>query len=321
MWTTEFVECLEKSTVANPTLHQAQKLKEKYIPPKIFKYRRDCEKSRTNLKDETLWFASPTTYNDPYDSQFRIEEAKFSAAVNVKINQELVLACKLDKVLSGEKIAALVISDNALQLIAEYVEKYQTVPHENLGAALQSSKPITAQLIKDILTIPKLWREKLTKVCSFSAANDSLLMWGHYGADHTGFCIEYDLQNLPPENSYRKFLYPVVYSNEFYNLTPWAESLPKAKSEKFNQIGPLLSLLHKFEGWSYEKEWRLIIIEQTEIPDQNLPTPSPSRVFLGSRVSNETKAEIVQVCVSKNIEVHQMRLRDDKFELYSEKIA
>lgn len=34
------------------------------------------------------------------------------------------------------------------------------------------------------------------QVCCFSSIKDSILMWSHYAKDHSGFCIEYDLDNL-----------------------------------------------------------------------------------------------------------------------------
>src|SRR5215469_9264000 len=62
----------------------------------------------------------------------------------------------------------------------------------------------------------------IMKVCSFSAVNDSILMWSHYGRNHQGFCVEYDLSKFDPQDAFLKNLYPVIYSYQLVDLTPWA---------------------------------------------------------------------------------------------------
>lgn len=81
---------------------------------------------------------------------------------------------------------------------------------------------------------------------------------------------------------------------------------------------PLLSMIHKFEGWRYEEEWRMIFEYGVPTDDHNQPAPTPSRIFLGSKMVHETSQELLAVCEQKNIAVYQMRLADDRFELLSE---
>jgi hypothetical protein len=100
--------------------------------------------------------------------------------------------------------------------------------------------------------------KKLAKLCSLSSVGDSVIMWSHYADHHKGFCIEYDLEPLKPEHPFRHNLYPVAYSENLYDLRPYAEQLVAKNREEFHTMYPLLAMLHKFDGWSYEHEWRLI---------------------------------------------------------------
>ena len=79
---------------------------------------------------------------------------------------------------------------------------------------------------------------KREKVCSFSAVNDSLLMWSHYGDNHRGFCIEYDLGTLSAEHFFCKNLYPVFYAKEFYSLRLFIEKLASAPRHDFRPMIP-----------------------------------------------------------------------------------
>ena len=137
----------------------------------------------------------------------------------------------------------------------------------------------------------------------------------------SGFCLEYDLEGLEPNHPFRKCLYPVVYSNQLYDLTPWAEKLAGPDRQEFNPHCPLLGVLHKFDGWKYEEEWRVVKVMQAMVDDHNWSVPTPRRIFLGSRMEKGKDKEIVDICEQKRIDVHQMRLASDRFELLSEPLG
>ena len=48
----------------------------------------------------------------------------------------------------------------------------------------------------------------MTKICSFSAAKEIILMWSDYANHHKGFCVEYDLGPLEPSAPLRWELFP-----------------------------------------------------------------------------------------------------------------
>ena len=60
---------------------------------------------------------------------------------------------------------------------------------------------------------------------------------------------------------------------------------------------PLLGMLHKFERWKYEHEWRLICEKPTMMADHPQDA-TPSRIFLGSRLDDNTMASLVPIVAS-----------------------
>jgi hypothetical protein len=173
------------------------------------------------------------------------------------------------------------------------------------------------EIRKHIATAVDALREfrKKMKVCSFSAIPDALLMWGHYACEHKGFCIEYDLEPLATTDLMRRNLYPVIYSKDLYDMTPHVKGLVMTDRSDFNPLGPLLSVLHKFEGWSYEREWRLVEFNSGRKPNHTQTVPKATKVFLGSKMEATNAAEIAAICTNQGIEVWQMGLAPDKFEL------
>ena len=74
--------------------------------------------------------------------------------------------------------------------------------------------------------------KNLSYMVCFSETNADLLMWSHYAQQHKGFCVEYDLQKLMPENCSLfdpiGHLFPIVYRNKrqpVRNLKSLAQSL------------------------------------------------------------------------------------------------
>lgn len=319
MWTQDFVECLERSSLSHSRLDEAMSLKFRNLPDYIYKYRRDSELSRDNLRNGTVWICSPDEYNDPYDCMFKIADQRVIQSAERRFADVFITHYHLEGIVSAEQIAKAKNSEKPLQAIAELISESNSAPDSNPKRMAEFTSTVGPKLITDALSAVRQWR-KLTKACSFSAVHDSILMWSHYAGNHTGFCFEYGLKGLASEHAFCKFLYPIIYSEALYDLTPWAESLVHPDRKDFNTECLILTVLYKFAGWQYEHEWRLVEVTQAVIPDHNFPAPTPTRVLLGSRMEQAKRKELLAICREKKIEVHQMHLTADRFELLSEEI-
>lgn len=113
-------------------------------------------------------------------------------------------------------------------------------------------------------------------------------MWSHYARNHTGFCIEFRMDIHSPLGAEAV---PVSYSNS------------RAGNGGNVQEDDIFS--HKYVGWIYEKEWRVI-----QIPGNALhPIPGEiSSVIIGSKMDDGSIKAI------KNIVDHHNSNKENKLD-------
>lgn len=314
-WTKEFISLLRKSTITTPLTEPALDLKESHLPRYLYKYRRHDSYSLSNLRDDTVWICSPEQYNDPYDSAFKISDDEVIRAAKRGLFSQFVRIYKLKNILSPEAIRlARQSGDPFQQLIASIPDDVNFPPgsHPVQGAQFASLQLPTT--IRDTISVIHQMRS-VTKVCSFTERNDSIVMWSHYSDNHEGFCIEYDISKLPPQSLLRRSVFPVVYCTRIFDLTQWSKKLVSKGRHRLNPAMVLLAMMHKYKDWGYEQEWRLILTEPRMTPDRAITVPRPSRLFLGSRIPSDKKATLLDICAAKGIEAWQMKKEPSAFEL------
>ena len=312
-----FVDLIESSTSGRSLFAEALSIKEHHLPKRIYRYRPDCSDSRRNLETDTVWLSSPASYNDPYDCWFRFSQEDLLVALENRLVDILAEQGKLQGV-SAAQIEKAKRDPNPLKMISGHIPDFSTVG-SNLRQIVEFWSTQTPIKVKETASSIQSWR-KLTKVCSFSEINSSLLMWAHYADNHRGFCVEYNIEGLRADHRLRETLYPVVYTSHIYDLTRWALTLVTPERQQFNTELPILCVIHKCRDWKYEKEWRMVRVTPTEEPDQNCLVPTPTRIFLGSMMGEAKLKELRTVCLYKGIEVWQMHLAEDKFKLLPERL-
>jgi Protein of unknown function (DUF2971) len=314
MWKDEFLQYLKQSTLGEPYFEKAIAFKHQYLPKQIYKYRSDTPNARKNLISNTIWLASPESYNDPYDCFLQFSPASMASAFEKGLIDAFVAGYKLSIPL--EKINEAKHSPTPLQTFIQEISSEAKTGSDPLQIAkiLSETVPNYIKTTVEFLQAVRI----IAKICSFSAVHDSILMWSHYAKDHQGFCIEYDLQTFDPADAFPRNLYPVTYSHDLVDLTPWAEKLVTGHAEELTPGFLLLGVLQKFEGWEYEQEWRYVSFQEAPTSNRERPMPQPSRVFLGSKATPATTKELIAICDEKNIPVWQMRMASDKYELLAD---
>lgn len=321
MWIEEFISLLKKSSVTQPRLDEALALKQEHLPKLLYKYFRVTSHSLDNLRNDTVWICSPEAYNDPYDCLFRITEADVVTAAKRGLLTEFVRIFKLKQTLSPDLIKSARASDDPLEKLVGTLPPGQVFPPGSDPVRMAEFTSMRLpQIVGDTIRFTHQIRDA-TKVCSFTERNDSIVMWSHYAEYHKGFCIEYDVSQLPPSHLLLRGLFPVVYRAKLFDLTRWSAKLMSAGRKRFNPALVLLAMMHKYKDWKYEREWRFILTEPRLSEDRALAVPKPSRVFLGSRMPEGTKVELTGICAAKGIEVWQMERAPDAFELRSTRVA
>lgn len=316
MWIDEFIKHLSGSVQEDIDFERAFSIKNANLPRFVYKYRRCNDYAFDNLKTDTVWLTSASSYNDPYDCAITLSFRQLNAAIVKMKLEELPYYSKLRTMVSEEELnAARLSSDPVRQVSKLLLRSTKDLPEDKLPAMLQSLEDAVEHVSRPTLERARKLVQDNTMICSFSAVHDSIIMWGHYAQDHKGFCIEYDVLNSF-DHIRRRMLCPVVYSNDLFDATKYFEAAILYPT-KFNNTFAVVAALYKSPEWKYEQEWRLIYPGGI-VPTGNYAMGTPSRVFLGSRIADADRMQLTAICRANKIECHQMRLSANSFKLESE---
>jgi hypothetical protein len=229
-------------------------------PEKIYRYRSFGGLTVDTLCHDQLFFANPSSFNDPMDCQPTVESDSDNTELRA-ILRELIQRRIESETLSSLKSAKVTLSnvEGYFQNLAR-----ETANKELANIAYNATNPeyddhgLSQENAENWLLLCEVQRELLRQydkgVCCFSSTVDSSLLWSHYGDQHQGLCIGYNLKRNP-----KPILHKVIYGN---NRTLHTSLIARAilskdldaKQELDNSV-----LLRKAFPWSYEDEWRLFV--------------------------------------------------------------
>jgi hypothetical protein len=114
------------------------------------------------------------------------------------------------------------------------------------------------------------------KVCSFTETPNNEIMWAHYSDNFRGVCLEFDFTN----ESILENISKVKYGN----------TIPRVENFQLADLREAMST--KREAWSYEKEWRILHINNfIQFPSNCLKT-----IHFGCNSTKEQCDDIVNKC-------------------------
>lgn len=242
-----------------------------------------------SLQENKLWVASPKTFNDPYD-----------CIMNIDFKDEVL-----------EKTKAVVQELFGDSIANELLIKTTDVQNQ----AVNNLKPEFDKIVKNGT---KEIQEGLFVSCFSELSNlYSILMWSHYANQHQGFCVEYDYRAINRLRIKDNTIIPVLYSDK-PNICE-IKNDSKAEALRY-QLGIAFT---KSIEWEYEKEWRLIEINDEDQKGKNgflIPFVRPKRIYMGCRISDQLREDIIKCCYANNIDLYQMKLVSGTFWLEKEKV-
>jgi len=150
----------------------------------------------------------------------------------------------------------------------------------------------------------------------FSEKPSNMPMWGNYADNHKGICIEYDFTQLESDSQFSKYLFPVGYESNRYNITNILKDIVEEKISNKTYLIFFLMLL-KHDSWDYEKEWRIFNIEGYEGNDRKgslIECPiKPTAIYFGLNCSDED-IEAISSVVDKDVtKLHKVQLKNHEF--------
>jgi hypothetical protein len=159
---------------------------------------------------------------------------------------------------------------------------------------------------------------KMVRVASFSEQKNSILMWSHYAAQHKGIVIGYDIDCFSSIRPVPAFLLPVKYPSKRLEM-------PLFLDNTRDMLARLATT--KFLDWSYEHEWRSILMDSDHNTEEGIPVfpKIDSRfireIYLGTRVNSELTRACCMYCVDHpECELYQACFHPTDYALNFERI-
>jgi len=254
------------------------------IPPTLktlYKFRKTNEYSFDILCNNRLYLASPSEFNDIFDSKKKVDFSYNGKSIANHLFKEFR---------DDPKLANL----NRQQL--------RKIVHET---AKKNFKNGYDQ--REIEVFNRL--RETTGIISFSETNDSQLLWAHYADDHKGFCLIFDVNKLIKSSEYiesdtRKYICPIQKVNYIKNPEPlyfWKEEIYKTFYRFFYE---------KTKEWEYEQEWRLTLPED-EKKFISLEENTITGVIFGYRADQKTVDQIRDKCKGYHIDYFKCVIDDN----------
>lgn len=211
-------------------------------PKILYKYEPISEYSLRNLKNASLFFNAPISFNDPFDCSLLSESLEYGDEYVVNLyNNNIDLG----------------------NIHAESVDNIASIPYLFKSQVDNSLKG----------AVDEIQNRHLNGIgCTcFSETNKDILMWSHYTKGHRGFCLEFDTSCELFEKVFK-----VSYSRDYPKINPVDLVLNKYSALERSRLTHLLT---KYKCWHYEKEWRAFHEEPNKL--YTYPVEALKAVYFG----------------------------------------
>lgn len=264
------------------------------------------------LIDDIVYFADPTTFNDPLDTKPSLAADIDNAAL------ETILARLIEDRTVAEMSAAAKTIRYRGPKTHDHIARHGRKAAERALADLSYNATDPEYKIED----PKRFllsyyvQEELLRrydkgVFSLAARATCPLMWSHYGDQHRGLCIGY---SVPPvaASDVRKMRYGGSRLVQASTVAAMLAGDDAARRRVDDNV-----LLRKAKPWTYEREWRLI----GPRGEQSSPLELEEIVF-GIRCAPAVKYGVVQALAqrSRAVRFFEVREQRDSFVLARHKV-
>jgi hypothetical protein len=283
----------------------------------FFKYA-SPETTRAILRSRSVRYSSPTAFNDPFDIQsglhFDFEIESLPSAVLERIAH---FAAAPDP----PPVDPL---DPWGKVVLEVRRHYPTHGFPRELWTQHGSAPLQqlANIIRETRQeYENHWRDLLPTIRVFcvSEERDNLLMWAHYGRDHSGAVFEF--WSLPEEDNPLSVASPVQYVDDpisFFSKEEFINDILSVRKLDFSALYRRYAYI-KSARWQYEREWRVWYpLSESGLYDDMPIRPSEfTSLYLGCRATESFKTEVIASLANSfpNVRVYQAAKADGSYTL------
>lgn len=276
----------------------------------FYRYRSFDQRTLDSLCRDTLHFASPSGFNDPFDSRptvvcnSGIDELRNLLDYLVRNRVAAEVSASLDRIhIKGENatLQAIKSAEREVRWTLVDIAYNATNPDYDEGPEKAEEWLLTRTIENELL------RHYERGVCCFSSDCMNPLLWSHYGDQHRGLCIGYTTDRQPKLQLQR-----VMYGGDrSINTSLLVEAFCNQKTSSKKALDKNV-LLRKAKDWSYEREWRLV--GDTGIQESPLLL---TEVVFGLRCPDSVKHSVVCSLSgrSKTVNFYEMRETRDRYSL------
>lgn len=311
-WKDEFLQLMFDGG-GKDDLNKAMELKREHIPKKLYKYRYFDDNSYAikNLVDETMWMTTASCYNDPFDCALTFDFIEIMK--NRMIDHEMFGYIEEGRKCKLKNMGLQEAMDQLYDQIASKYKKGGLTDADKEAIVYAICKELNESSDREIDNFNQMMQSGIF-IHALSELNDSILMWSHYGKDHTGFCIEHNTLADKDENRTR-LLFPVIYQDNMPDISPYL-----IKKERHAQCNiAVLAAMIKAKCWEYEHEWRYIFPEGPGKSFNVMSLPI-SAIYLGCKISDENQEILLDIARKKGIKAYKMKMRSNEFKLDAEEL-
>lgn len=270
------------------------------LPKRLFKYRALTNRTLDMIVSDQVYFADPSTFNDPLDTSPSVEldvesnelEEVLRRLVERRTNAEMTAAAK-SILYRGPRTRAHIErhSRRHANRVVKDIEYHSTYPD---SGGEEHKRYLLGRSIED-----ELIRQYDRGIVSFAKHSTCPLMWSHYGDQHRGVCIGYSIPDRIADSIF-KVQYRGGRRVPAGKLAAMLEGSEKARREVDEAV-----LLRKARSWNYEKEWRLI----GTLGLASSPLEMEEMIF-GMRCKDSTKFAVMKALEGREPKVKFFEMRE-----------
>jgi hypothetical protein len=284
VWKSRFAEIVSSQRLSTERFAEASRLRKDNLPATLYKYRPFSAQSLGLLRARSVWLASPSSFNDPFDSAVIFDFRNVVKSIR---------AVKTDSA-NGKSLLVRLIQGEDLSL-----------PPSVRDELVEGATSVYRGLFMPLIERATHQLRSCLRICCFSSRADNVPMWTHYADNLTGFCIGWNLSNWCDRAELINGLFPVLYDIQPFEM-PWLVLNPP-----FDGAEVLLAL-RKASDWSYEEEWRLIERTTDGQSGRLIGLPNPDVVYVGPLMPVENRRELWGICQTMGIAVVETRIDLDR---------
>lgn len=284
----------------------------KYAPP---------ETVLSILRNRTVRYSSPLTFNDPFDIQsglhFEFDLSTLHGKVLDRLH-ELVAQPTEPSVDADDPWGKLVL------LVRQHYPMHG-FPRERWE---EKTAEAFAWLVGEIRSTQQKYQEHWWKtllpgirVFCVSEERDNLLMWAHYARDHTGAVLE--LLSLPDEDNPLSIARAVQYVDQpppFFSEAEWLDDILSVRKFDMRELNHRYAYF-KSKHWAYEREWRVwypLSPDSTRAyDDMPIRNSEFASLYLGCNAREPFASDAIALARANfpGIHIYRATRRDDEYAL------